>query len=129
MKAASKLQRCQSLLPGQSTLPSSTITSDDLLVMKISSSSTFIRLSKLQISLPSPWERRFSASCGISLLVGDSDGIKVGTRRKFYATHYLSFPCLLLLRFQGECENISNEFQIYFETHVLLLETLLYRNK
>ena len=29
----------------------------------------------------------------------------------------------------GECENISNEFQIYFETHFLLLETLLDRNK
>ena len=29
---------------------------------------------------------------------------------------------------QGECENISNEFQIYFETHFLLLETLLDRN-
>ena len=27
------------------------------------------------------------------------------------------------------CENISNEFQIYFETHFLLLETLLDRNK
>ena len=26
------------------------------------------------------------------------------------------------------CENISNEFQIYFETHFLLLETLLDRN-
>ena len=28
-----------------------------------------------------------------------------------------------------KCENISNEFQIYFETHFLLLETLLDRNK
>ena len=28
-----------------------------------------------------------------------------------------------------ECENISNEFQIFFETHFLLLETLLDRNK
>ena len=27
------------------------------------------------------------------------------------------------------CENISNEFQIYFETHFLLLENLLDRNK
>ena len=29
----------------------------------------------------------------------------------------------------GGGENISNEFQIYFETHFLLLETLLDRNK
>ena len=29
----------------------------------------------------------------------------------------------------GCCENISNKFQIYFETHFLLLKTLLDRNK
>ena len=29
----------------------------------------------------------------------------------------------------GSCENISNYFQIYFETNFLLLETLLDRNK
>ena len=46
-----------------------------------------------------------------------------------YAIHYLSFTCLLSLQFQGECENILNEFQIYFETHFWLLETLLDRNK
>ena len=31
--------------------------------------------------------------------------------------------------FQGECENILNELQIYFETHCLLLEILLDKNK
>ena len=129
MKAASQLQRAQSLLPGQSTLPSSTIISDNLLVMELSSSSPLMRLRKLQISSPSPLERRVSVSCGIILWVGDSLGIPVSTRRKCYATHYLFFPCLLSLQFQGECENISNEFQIYFETNVLLLETLLDRNK
>ena len=129
MKSASQLQRAQSLIPGQSTFPSSTIISDDLLVMELSSLSPLIRLRKLQISSPSPWERRVSVSCGISLWVGDSVRIPVGTQHKCYATHCLSFPCLLSLRFQGECENISNEFQIYFETHVLLLETLLDRNK
>ena len=36
----------------------------------------------------------------------------------------MSCPCLCY-----DCENISNEFQIYFETHFLLLETLLDRNK
>ena len=30
---------------------------------------------------------------------------------------------------ESHCENIPNEFQIYFETHFLLLETLLDRNK
>ena len=110
-------------------MPSSTIISNNLLVMELSSSSPLIRLRKLQISSPGPWGRRLSASCGISLWVGDSVGIPVGTRRKFYATHCLSFPCLLSLRFQGECKNISNDFQIYFETHFLLLETLLDRNK
>ena len=129
MKSASQLQRAQSLLHGQSTLPSSTIISDDFLVMELSPSSPLIRLRKLQISSPSPWERRVSVSCGISLWVGDSIGIPVGTRHKCYATHYLSFSCLLSLRFQGECDNISNEFQIYFESHFLLLETLLDRNK
>ena len=129
MKDASQLQRAQSLLPGQSTFPSSAIISDDLLEMELSSSSPLIRLSKLQISSPSPWERIVSFSCGISLWVGDSIGIPVGTRRKCYTTHYLSFPCLLSLRFQREYENISNEFQIYFETLFLLLETLLDRNK
>ena len=129
MKAASQLQRAQSLLPGKITLPSITIISDDLLVMELSSSSPLMRLSKFQISSPSPWEKRVSVYCGISLWVGDSIGIPVVTRRKCYATHYLSFPCLLSLRFQGECENISNEFQIYFETQCLLLETLLDRNK
>ena len=128
MKAASQLQRAQILLPGKSTFPSSTIISDDLLVMELSSSSPLIRLSKFQISSPIPWERRASASCGISLWVGDSVRIPVGTRCKCYATHCLSFPCLLSLRFQEEYENISNEFQIYFETHVLLLETLLDSN-
>ena len=98
-------------------------------VMELSSSSPLIRLSKLQISSPSPCERRVSVSCSIILWFGDSIGIPVGTWRKCYTTHYLSFPCLLSLRFQGECENISNEFQIYFETHFLLLETLLDRNK
>ena len=29
---------------------------------------------------------------------------------------------------KSNCENISNEFQIHFETHFLLLETLLNRN-
>ena len=129
MKSTSKLQRAQSLFPGQSTLSSSTIISDDFLVMELSSSSPLIRLIKLQISSPSPWERRVSVSCGISLWVGNSIGIPVGTRRKCYATHYLSFSCLLSLRFQGECENVSNEFQIYFETHFLLLETLQDKNK
>ena len=123
------MRRAQSVLPVKSTLPSSTIISDDLLVMEVSSSSPLIRLRKLQISSPSPWERRVSGSCGISLWVGCSVGISVGTRRKCYATHCLFFHCLLSLRFQGECENISNKFQIYFETHVLLLETLLDRNK
>ena len=33
-------------------------------------------------------------------------------RRKYYAKNHLFFPCLLSLQFQGECENISNEFQI-----------------
>ena len=79
MKAASKLQRSQSLLTGKSTLPSSTIISDDLLVMELSSSSQLIRLRKLQISSPSPWERRVSVSCGISLWVGDSIGIPIGS--------------------------------------------------
>ena len=128
MKAASQLQIAQSLVPGQSTLPSSTIISDDLLVMELSSSSLLIRLSKFQISSPSPWERRVSVSCGTSFWVGDNIGIPVGTRRKCYATNYLSFPYLLSLQFQGECENISNEFQIYFEIHFLMLETLLDRN-
>ena len=129
MKAASQLQRAQSLVSGKSTFPSSTIISDDLLVMELSSSSPLIRLSKLQISSPSPWERRVSVYCGISLWVGDSIEVPEVTQRKCYATHYLSFPCLLSLRFQGGCENISNKFQIYFETHFLLLETLLDRNK
>ena len=35
----------------------------------------------------------------------------------------------ILLSVATLCENISNEFQIYFETHFLLLETLLDRNK
>ena len=129
MKAASQLQRDQTLLPGQNTLPSSTIISDDLLVMELSSSSPLIRLIKLQISSPSPWDRRVFVSCGISLWVGDSVVIPVDTRRKCYATHCLSFTCLLSLRFQGGGENILNDFQIYFETHFLLLETLLDRNK
>ena len=34
-----------------------------------------------------------------------------------------------LLISQKLCENISNEFQIVFETHFLLLETLLDINK
>ena len=129
MKAASQFQRAQNLLPGQSTLPSSTIIYEDLLGMELSSSSPLIRLSKLQISSPSPWEKRVSVYCGINLWVNDSIGIPVATLRKCYATHCLFFTCLLSLWFQGECDNILNEFQIYFDTHFFLLETLLDRNK
>ena len=170
MKAASQLQRSQSLLPGQSTLPSSTIISDDLLVMEcalsglfgiltrdtlfrctawednescitvakspkfnprtkhisikyhhfrrfllvmeLSSSNPLIWLSKLDISSPSPWERRVSVSCGISLWVGGSIGVPIGSNVNATQKKYLFFFCLLSLQFQGECENILNEFQI-----------------
>ena len=30
---------------------------------------------------------------------------------------------------EPSCENILNKFQIYFETHIFLLETLVDRNK
>ena len=90
MKAASMFQRTQSLLPGKSTLPSSTIISDDLLVMELSSSSPLIRLSKLQISSPIPWERKVSVSCDISLWVGDSIGIPIGS--DVNATQQIIYP-------------------------------------
>ena len=38
------------------------------------------------------------------------------------------FPVYYHCGLRGECENILNEFQIYFETHFLLLETFLDRN-
>ena len=90
MKAASQLQKSQSLLPGQSTLPSSTNISEDLLVMELSSSSPLIRLRKLQIYSPSPWESRISVSCGISLWVGDSIGIPIGY--DVNATQQIMYP-------------------------------------
>ena len=45
--------------------------------IKLSSSIPLIRLIKFQISSPSPWERRVSVSCGISLWVSDSIGFPI----------------------------------------------------
>ena len=101
MKAASQLQRAQSLLPGQRTLPSSTIISDNLLVMELSSSSPLIRLIKLQISSPIPWERRVSVSCGISLWVGDSIGIPIGSDVNATQQIIYSFPVYYYCSFRG----------------------------
>ena len=111
MKAASQLQRAQSLLPGQSTLPSSTIISDVLLVMELSSSSPLIRLSKLQISSPSPWERRVSVSCGISLWVGDSIGIPIGSDVNATQQIIYSFPVYYHCSFRGSVRISRTSFK------------------
>ena len=111
MKAESQLQRAQSLLPGQSTLPSSTIISDDLLVMELSSSSPLIRLSKLQISSPSPWERRVSLSCGISLWVGDSIGITIGSDVNAMQQIIYSFPLYYHCSFKGSVRISRTSFK------------------
>ena len=111
MKAASQFQRSQSLLPGQSTLPSSTIISDDLLVMELSSSSPLIRLRKLQTSSPSPWERRVSVSCGISLWVGDSIGITIGSDVNATQQIIYSFPVYYHCSFRGSVRISRTSFK------------------
>ena len=111
MKAASQLQRAQSLLPGQSTFPSSTIISDVLLVMELSSSSPLILLRKLQISSPSPWERRVSVSCGISLWVGDSIGIPIGSDVNATQQIIYSFPVYYHCSFRGSVRIYRTSFK------------------
>ena len=111
MKAASQLQRSQNLLPRQSTLPSSTIISDDLLVMELASSSPLIRLSKLQISSPSPWERIVSVSCGISLWVGDILGIPIGSDVNATQQIIYYFPVYYHCSFRGSVRISRTSFK------------------
>ena len=70
MKSVLLLQRDQSLLQRQSILPSSIITFDVLLVMEQLSRIQLVPPNTLQTFSQIPFEKRSSATCGISLWDG-----------------------------------------------------------